>query len=72
MAIQPKRRLHIYCLIFVYLQDRGSPVSLNSTTTLVIQVEDQSDQPPEFEKSSYRADIDENTPPVSRAGWNSI
>ncbi|CAB4045028.1 cadherin EGF LAG seven-pass G-type receptor 1-like, partial [Paramuricea clavata] len=41
--------------------DRGIP-SLNSTTTLVVKVEDQSDQPPEFEKSSYRADIDENDP----------
>ena len=72
MAMLPERRLCTYCLIFVTFQDRGNPVSLNSTTTLVIKVEDQSDQPPEFEKSSYRADIDENTPPVSRAGWNGI
>ena len=73
MVIWPERRLCTYCLIFVSLQDRGNPVSLNSTTTLVIKVEDQSDQPPEFEKSSYRADIPENTTlPVSRTGWKSI
>ena len=49
--------------IFYIFQDRGIP-SLNSTTTLVVKVEDQSDQPPEFLKTSYRADIDENAPVV--------
>ncbi|CAB4014212.1 protocadherin Fat 4-like [Paramuricea clavata] len=43
----------------ILAKDRGIP-SLNSTTTLVVKVEDQSDQPPEFEKSFYRADVDEN------------
>ncbi|XP_046839069.1 protocadherin Fat 4-like [Xenia sp. Carnegie-2017] len=43
----------------ILVKDHGVP-SLNSTTNLVIEVKDQSDQPPVFEKSSYRADIDEN------------
>jgi hypothetical protein len=45
-------------LVF-FLQDRGDP-PLSSTTTLVVKVIDQSDQPPEFEKSSYREDISES------------
>ncbi|CAB3981014.1 protocadherin Fat 4-like, partial, partial [Paramuricea clavata] len=45
----------------ILAKDRGIP-SLNSTTTLVVKVEDQSDQPPEFLKRSYRADIDESAP----------
>ncbi|XP_028404999.1 cadherin-23-like isoform X3 [Dendronephthya gigantea] len=44
----------------ILAKDNGKLVSLNSTTTLVVKVEDESDQPPEFEKSSYRKDIDEN------------
>ena len=51
-------------MIFFICQDRGSP-SLNSTTTLVVKVSDESDQPPEFEKSSYRADINESIIVVS-------
>lgn len=47
-------------------QDRGTPMSLNSTTTLVVKVEDQSDQPPEFVRSSYRADIAEEASVVSK------
>lgn len=59
--IHTKRLMEV--IVFCVLKDRGVP-SLNSTTTLVVKVEDQSDQPPEFEKSSYRADINENTPVV--------
>ena len=50
---------------FHIFQDKGTPQSLESQTTVVIDVKDIRDTNPRFLHSSYQTQINENLPVVS-------